>query len=443
MRGPTAAFGAVIALAAGIATSRAGTALGGMAVSGLSATGTTAAVISSATSAAFTTLCSQAALSLVTHNGDFGKAAKSLTTTEAFKSLGLAMATAGLSDGGLGRVAAGFTVDVATGKKIDEAALNAARVAVVSTLQATAAKYIGAGGLDPVTRGMMHGFTGAAAGAALGKDAKEGAISGAIAAVAATTVANFIKEDPNIIGERAVAKAKADGSPLDKASLEPYVQAELRGMIDISRLSGAVATLFAGYDVSVGIETATTAVVNNCAQALTKEVFKAIGGLLVTTMAGGFLAKKQTEDLLSGKMEAVPDDIEWADEGLTTEDGKPNVLATPVADSLPRTPGYETASEDLARGHTEGFDAYDGPDTSVLESKEQEAVGQIRDWLGENYKALTNKSGDKIFISQDGLRKVRFDIENSHGDKPHIHLEVFEQDKWKDAVQDRHRIYPK
>ena len=274
MRGPTAAFGAVIALAAGIATSRAGTALGGMAVSGLSATGTTAAVISSATSAAFTTLCSQAALSLVTHNGDFGKAAKSLTTTEAFKSLGLAMATAGLSDGGLGRVAAGFTVDVATGKKIDEAALNAARVAVVSTLQATAAKYIGAGGLDPVTRGMMHGFTGAAAGAALGKDAKEGAISGAIAAVAATTVANFIKEDPNIIGERAVAKAKADGSPLDKASLEPYVQAELRGMIDISRLSGAVATLFAGYDVSVGIETATTAVINNCAATMERQVFE-------------------------------------------------------------------------------------------------------------------------------------------------------------------------
>jgi len=153
VRGPTAAFGAVIALAAGIATS--GVGVGGAVVSLTGVTGTTAAVISGATSAAFTTLCSQAAVALATNNGDIGKAAKSLTTSEAFKAMGFAMATAGLSETGLGRAAAGFTVDVAMGKKIDEAALNAARVAVVSTLQATAAKYIGAGGLDPVTRGMI------------------------------------------------------------------------------------------------------------------------------------------------------------------------------------------------------------------------------------------------------------------------------------------------
>ena len=34
-------------------------------------------------------------------------------------------------------------------------------------------------------------------------------------------------------------------------------------------------------------------------------------------------------------------------------------------------------------------------------------------WLGNNYKTITNKAGDHIFISNDGLRKIRFDIKNS------------------------------
>ena len=68
---------------------------------------------------------------------------------------------------------------------------------------------------------------------------------------------------------------------------------------------------------------------------------------------------------------------------------------------------------------------------------------QMRLWLGKNYKSITNKAGDNIFMSSDGLRKIRFDIKNPHGDKPHIHLEVFENGKWKDAIPGTHRIYPK
>jgi RHS repeat-associated protein len=59
---------------------------------------------------------------------------------------------------------------------------------------------------------------------------------------------------------------------------------------------------------------------------------------------------------------------------------------------------------------------------------------QMQLWLGKNYKTITNKAGDNIFMSKDGLRKIRFDIKNPHGDKPHIHLEVFENGKWKDAL---------
>lgn len=45
-------------------------------------------------------------------------------------------------------------------------------------------------------------------------------------------------------------------------------------------------------------------------------------------------------------------------------------------------------------------------------------------------------------MSKDCLRKMRFDIKNSHGDKPHIHLEKKVNGKWKDAT-DVHRMYPK
>lgn len=68
---------------------------------------------------------------------------------------------------------------------------------------------------------------------------------------------------------------------------------------------------------------------------------------------------------------------------------------------------------------------------------------QAKNWLGKDYKVITNKAGDQIFMSKDGLRKIRFDIKNTHGDKPHIHLEEFVNGKWQDAVLGTHRIYPK
>jgi RHS repeat-associated protein len=55
-------------------------------------------------------------------------------------------------------------------------------------------------------------------------------------------------------------------------------------------------------------------------------------------------------------------------------------------------------------------------------------------------KVLTNKYGDKIFMTNN--RKIRFDLKNSHGDKPHVHFEKLKNGKWKDAF-DQHRFYPK
>ena len=67
---------------------------------------------------------------------------------------------------------------------------------------------------------------------------------------------------------------------------------------------------------------------------------------------------------------------------------------------------------------------------------------QAKSWLGKDYKVVTNKAGDNIFMSKDRLRKMRFDIKNPHGDSPHIHLEEFINGKWRDAIPGTHRIYP-
>ena len=45
-------------------------------------------------------------------------------------------------------------------------------------------------------------------------------------------------------------------------------------------------------------------------------------------------------------------------------------------------------------------------------------------------------------MSKDGLRKLRFDVINPHGDAPHIHLEILKNGKWKDALKGAHIIYP-
>ncbi len=72
----------------------------------------------------------------------------------------------------------------------------------------------------------------------------------------------------------------------------------------------------------------------------------------------------------------------------------------------------------------------------------QRAKELAQSWLGKGYRTITNKAGDKIYISKDGTRKIRFDMNNPGGDKQHMHLEVLKNGKWKDAT-DTHRIYPK
>ena len=77
----------------------------------------------------------------------------------------------------------------------------------------------------------------------------------------------------------------------------------------------------------------------------------------------------------------------------------------------------------------------------VCNPKVAELEGKLSGWLGKESKMITNKAGDPIFLSKDAKKRIRFDFNNPHGDKMHMHLETKINSKWKDATP-QHRIYP-
>jgi hypothetical protein len=59
------------------------------------------------------------------------------------------------------------------------------------------------------------------------------------------------------------------------------------------------------------------------------------------------------------------------------------------------------------------------------------AVQSISDWLGPDVQMKTNKSEDKIFLSANGDRRVRFDLNNpSPHNNPHGHVEELINGHW-------------
>ena len=75
----------------------------------------------------------------------------------------------------------------------------------------------------------------------------------------------------------------------------------------------------------------------------------------------------------------------------------------------------------------------------VNSQKINNAVGAVENFLGGKGKVITNADGDMILMQ--GNKKIRFDIRDSHGDKPHFHLEQrIQNGKWIDAGSE-HRYY--
>jgi hypothetical protein len=72
-------------------------------------------------------------------------------------------------------------------------------------------------------------------------------------------------------------------------------------------------------------------------------------------------------------------------------------------------------------------------------TKIDDAAKAVEDFLGGQGKIIKNADGDTILMRGD--KKIRFDIKDPHGDKPHFQLELqTPSGKWKDAGPD-HRYY--
>ncbi|MDN3505884.1 MAG: hypothetical protein P0S96_01490 [Simkaniaceae bacterium] len=64
---------------------------------------------------------------------------------------------------------------------------------------------------------------------------------------------------------------------------------------------------------------------------------------------------------------------------------------------------------------------------------------RVSSWLGKETKLIHNKAGDPVFLSEDGLRRVRFDFKRPHPhESPHLHFEHLVKGEWEEIS----RIYP-
>lgn len=60
-----------------------------------------------------------------------------------------------------------------------------------------------------------------------------------------------------------------------------------------------------------------------------------------------------------------------------------------------------------------------------------DAVRMADDWLGPNVRVITNRAGDKVFLSDDGLRRIRFDIKSpAPHSSLHAHVEELVNGRW-------------
>ncbi|MDD5518964.1 MAG: hypothetical protein PHV98_06410 [Candidatus Omnitrophica bacterium] len=75
-----------------------------------------------------------------------------------------------------------------------------------------------------------------------------------------------------------------------------------------------------------------------------------------------------------------------------------------------------------------------------IKQKIKDIIDKIRDFLGKDAKVRKNKNGDVVLISNDGKRRVRFDVKNPSPHKdPHVHIEINEGDGWRKSGP----IYPR
>jgi RHS repeat-associated protein len=116
-----------------------------------------------------------------------------------------------------------------------------------------------------------------------------------------------------------------------------------------------------------------------------------------------------------------------------------------LSDNIPEfvdntLPGTSILDESQSTGLRPGFDYHEKSvkdnifyveGTSEAVNKVDDLASNIKKWIGNDGRVITNKNGDKVFLSSDGTKRVRYDINNpSPHNSPHGHVEELINGKW-------------
>jgi hypothetical protein len=227
-------------------------------------------------SAAFTSLCSQTAVSLINNQGDLGKVVKNLSTSQALVSLMTSVAGAGITN------QIGVSGANSIGDHVQNAAVQNIAPTTVSLLKnpnlkkalkqglldiaVTAAGSYGArqiGNLYHPTDSkaipinwlehkFLHGLLGATMGVALSKDRAMGAISGGAGAVLSESIAEWITPSSEELYKGILQDAQSRNLPLSKDGIQNAFNTSIQMRADIARLTTASLLLFTKQDVGIG-----------------------------------------------------------------------------------------------------------------------------------------------------------------------------------------------
>jgi len=90
----------------------------------------------------------------------------------------------------------------------------------------------------------------------------------------------------------------------------------------------------------------------------------------------------------------------------------------------------------------EGLSAY--AKRTVPVSRTNDLTSAMRNWLGDGTRATLNRHGDLVITSADGMRKIRFDINNTRPhENVHMHIERFTGSRWVPFDRSLPQIFPR
>ena len=551
-QGPSPALTVVVVLAVTIATAGVGTSIGAAAATAVSAPGLAATVITSMTAAAFTSICCQAALALLSNEGNPIKAAESLASTRTLANLGIAMVTAGVTVGVTGAlhippstsIAAtpldhvsrqviqstlSTTASIATGQKPEDALISGLKGAAVGIVGGIATSEIGQAYLhhkvDFIGHKFLHALVGAGTGAILGGDKPlQGALAGAMGAVTAEMIGELVLMDSHKIANDVVQDLDAKNVSLTPRVISTAVIDELRMRTNFVKLLTSGIALLTGQDVAIASFVANTAIDNNLSrmacELIEVQVYDILGQegasfkdplQLPSAVASSASSSSSANEasiadekvikymekidppghkttLKEGTI-AVLDfligDKETADSIQQVDDPATNLAGAALASGAMRAMRIASArvqysiiekaatqtsaveptqivsqvAKEASTNIAYGSAVYDALETThpgkaivedMLEVFATTHPGEARaekfgeqvlrkhlgpDWTPGNPKESTS---DLWFHSRNKEKQIRFDIIHSHGEPPHINVEIWEK-KYPGAVRQKYR----